>query len=295
MIEAAAQQAKWQPWIVAFWATEDIAGMIRETIGSSQDQRGDSDFMVALGDAVDLLLERMGAQPSPCDNPFQAGVYHCARNKKFLRASRCYTQENGGPEAVAKAMNDWAEANRDKLETLPRALPMRAGHKARDGGPPLSLEDLLDKWARIAREEFQAKGKVTPIAVGILPDGSEIFFSMRTFQSASEKRRFHAFVDEQFRQAGVVRSARVVEAWAAKQAPGQEPIRASRASNRQEVVMVSVADGERELSSVSTIERDWQTGKATLGPAEEGESQTLYPTGIGSGEEPDDPDTAGTA
>lgn len=271
VISGMANTAKGQPWIVAYWAFEDFGGMLERHAfgphaGGTVDEAND-----VLAEMATMLVEGMGVPAKECADPFQAAVYVAASRGDLHRAGQRFIDECGGHDAVGAAMSEWARDNKTLLEKLPRALPMYGGMKQGDG-PPGSVNDLLDKWTDVARKHFEILGEVDPLAVGILPDGREMFFTMRGFERVSEKYRFHKIASQRLSEFGAIRTVFVYEGWAVPSGTDVEP---NKAEGREEVITATVSDGETEWTSYSVIERDWESGKATLKEPEKGESMSI--------------------
>lgn len=269
MIASMAEAAKERPWIVAYWAATDLEGMAQRLSDGSL--VGDADYPcnAVSGEMVTMLLEGMSPLPNGCDDAFQAAVYKRASRAGLAKLGLQFIDEIGGQEIFSAHMTEWAEENEGLIKTLPRTLPVLRTARPGDG-PPGSLDGLLDRWTHIARTEFEARGESEPLAVGVLPDGHEMLFTMRLFESDVEELQFWDMAAERFRAAGVVQTVEIAEAWWVPSGLGSHP---GRSQSRGEAVVVIVSDGQIEsLGTASTIERDWGSGVPSLKAPERGET-----------------------
>ena len=268
MIAGMAENAKGQPWIVAYWAVGDLIGLVLHLANREKGYLTERQLNAMAAEMTTVLLEGMSPLPKGCDDPFQSSAYHTSSRGDLNRLAQQYVDGIGGPEVASTRMTEWKKENRTLIETLPRGLPTYGGVRPSEG-PPGNLDDLLDKWTLNAREQLEVRGSVEPFAVGVLPDGSEMFLTMhRGFERQTEQAQFRTLTGKQFGAAGAVQTVEIFEAWVARSESRVQP---SKVDDREEAIVINVLDGDQQLSAVCVIERDWQSGAPTLKDTEKSE------------------------
>ena len=180
----------------------------------------------------------------------------------------CYSARQVGgriPERKTETMTRHERrAGKAEARSKARSLAVsRAIVPPREGVRP-TLQEFLDEWIDKGREVF-AEGQVIPPAyIGWLPDNSQIILSAAPFGGKDEQSIFNTRSEDLLRKHGAVMVIRVAEAWASENLS----VRASKASDRKEVVLYTAGDEETERTAMLEIIRDWQGGKATLGETE---------------------------
>ena len=160
-------------------------------------------------------------------------------------------------------MNAWVAAHQTVIDEAPVAILMQAAKFAGDGAQ--TIEETLDDWTKKSVEQFEARGEVDHLVLGMAPDGSGIFFTKKGFKNQAEEDAFHKQVAALLDGHGLARLVKIDEVWTAPVADGVRP---SKSDKRREAVVVAVFEGEQKISNVLYIERDWASGKATLLPPE---------------------------
>ena len=268
IIDAAAEIARGQPWYVA-WGEAMNFRHILEAAGNSGPPLSTEEVghgRQALLLQITAMLERMGANPKKCKDPHQAILYRGACRRDFRKSAERYAQRAGGWDAVVNETVVWEKANEALIDTLPGNSPIQMGTEPAGENGVGTLEEFLAKWAARAREQFEAAGKLDPLAAGQLPDGSTVFLTAKTPRHQPAKRNFRVAAEKVFSQRGVIRRVDIAEVWMAE---GEGATRPSKADNRQEAIVILAKEDGNELGEIITVERDWQTGEPTLGQSEQ--------------------------
>ncbi len=275
IIKTSAEGAKGAPWIVAYNTVDNFHSMLQSSVDSAAEAGvedvAERDRILADGNRflkamVTALLECMDASPRNCSDPFQAAVYKDSDRKDFRKAAKRYLAKIGGPEAAARAMQKWAVKNPEaaKNARLASGLVIEGATTPSDG-PPANLEKMLDDWTRMAREHFGANGEIEPLAVGQLPDGSQVILRTRSHHSKEGARAFRELANDHLNGLGALKICFIAEVWIGD---GDSGIPASQSESRREALYVSVTDGDTMRGTASFIDRDWKTGKPTLSAPE---------------------------
>lgn len=268
VVDAAADISKSQPWYVAWSEAMNFRHMMEATINSAAPPSDDeiAQTQKALLLCVTAMLERMGINPKKCKDPHQAIVYRGTCRREFRESAERYAQRAGGWQGVADEANAWEKANGALIDTLSVNLPIQMGVEPAGEEGLGTLEDFQAKWAARVREQFEAAGKLDPLAAGQLPDGSTVFLTVKLPRAGAGPQTFLETAERIFMERGVVRRIDIAEVWIAV---GDELTRPSMSENRREAVVITAAEGDNRLGEIIPIERDWQTGEPTLGQSEQ--------------------------
>ena len=147
-----------------------------------------------------------------------------------------------------------------------KANPHFVGRRVRfqiasDG--PQALDDLLGQCLSATKAEVEARGKVFACAVGLAPDGIGMMFEPTGDNSNKDPAAFQNAVFAQCRKEGLTLRAWIGGAWAA---PADSPVQPSKSSARREIIFIGVTKGAATRGAIMEVERDWETGKASVMP-----------------------------
>ena len=147
-----------------------------------------------------------------------------------------------------------------------KASPHFVGRRVRfqiasDG--PQALHELLGHCLSAIKSEVETTGKARPRVIGLASDGTGMMFEPTGDNSNKDPAAFQNAVFAQCRKEGLTLRAWIGGAWAA---PADSPVRASKSSARRETIFVGVTDGAATRGAIMEVERDWETGKASVMP-----------------------------
>ncbi len=170
-------------------------------------------------------------------------------------------------EQSVKAMNRH-ERRAKKAQDKARILMVKRGTVPPRDGPRPTLQEFLDEWIEKGREIFAKEQKIDPAFIGWLPDNSQIILTVARFGDKKEQQAFNAGSIDILLEENAVMMLRVGEAWVS-----QKLQKASKASDRREVVIFKagdLGDDDHDTDQIALLEinRDWESGKATLGEPE---------------------------
>ena len=259
MIDDAAERAKNQPWFFAYHIMRDFGEMSVQTTPGVPPMANPVFRLMTTA-----FLEKMGASPKRCSDPFQAAVYANSARRDFLKASKRYVKEHGGDLSVREQMRKWINANQDEITAMPLPQKSIGGTIPPRNGPMPTLKQYLNEWIDKLREQFEERQEIDPIVVGLLSDGSQCFFTRSGFTSPDQKEPFFQLAHSQIAQKGAQMTVQIMEAWAS---PNLD-MPASQSEQRQECVAVIAEDEANRINAIIPIERDWETGTGTLGETE---------------------------
>ena len=134
-------------------------------------------------------------------------------------------------------------------------------------GPRPTLQEFLDEWIEKGPEIFIKDQLIHPAYIGWLPDNSQLILTMPKIGDKQEQQVFSVGSENILQEAGAVMVLRVAEAWASENLS----MSASKAQDRTEVVIFKAEDDESERLAMLKINRDWRSGKVTLGEPEYGQ------------------------
>ena len=259
LINGAAESAKNQPWFFAYRIMRDFGEMSDQATPEISPMENPVFRLMTTA-----LLEKMGTSPKHCTDPFQAAVYGNSARRDFLKASKRYIKEHGGELSVREQMQKWIDENKDLIAAMPFPQKSVGGSIPPRDGPPPTLKQYLNEWIDRLREQFEERQEADPIVAGLLPDGSQRFLTRSGFTNPGQREPFFQLAHSQLAQKGAQMTVQIMEAWAS---PNLD-MPASQSEQRQECVIVIAEDEANRIHAMIPIERDWETGTATLGETE---------------------------
>ena len=165
---------------------------------------------------------------------------------------------------MREQMQKWIDANKDEIAAMPLTQKVTGGTIPARHGPPPTLKQYLDEWTDRLREQFEGRQEAAPLVAGLLPDGSQCFLTRSGFSSPDQREPFFQLAHSQLAQRGAQMTVQIMEAWAS---PNLD-MPASQSEQRQECVVVVAEDEANRIDAMIPVERDWETGTATLGETE---------------------------
>lgn len=250
-------------WHAAYLVAEDFKNMAMASATSGPLTKEEyASHRSLFGAMVAALIERMNGAPKNCTNPFQAALYNVSIRKDHLQAGKRYRQKAGGDDGHLAEMRQWVKDHPDKAARGTGGIALYATEY--EGAGPQTMEETLEVWTRRAIEEFNTKGEIRPMAIGLRPDGSGVIFTNPGFRSEREINNFEQAAYAQFDELGCGRIVRLNEAWATESE--DHTVSPSQSDDRKEIVFVTVSEDGSTIANVMPVERDWKTGRATLGP-----------------------------
>ena len=114
------------------------------------------------------------------------------------------------------------------------------------------------------------------LVAGFDEHGDGVLLTSDSITSQKKKYIFQEMAGRQLDDRGFQQRVFVSEIWTAE---GDDNVPPSKSDSRSEGVMVIASDGERTLTGIMRVERNWQTAKPTVMNPEfaEGDARTMHP------------------
>lgn len=261
LVDTATEAVKDKPWAAVYFAVDDFYQMMHPSLGGvTSSDAGIESVDANFRTMVAALLEHLGADAVPCSDPFQASVFNNSAFKDYRRLARQYLKSAGGGKAVEAQMKVWGEEHREELDSFTMFLR----GKEINGDGPKSLDAILDEWIETVRKIFDAQGVVPHIAVGLYEDGSGLGFIRSQLRSDARHIKFRKMVTQQFEERYLTKFVYTCAVWVAP----RSSVRPRESDKRREAICVTVSEDGKAIGVAIPIERDWKSGKSTLGKTE---------------------------